>query len=128
MTKNTFLVCRIAAVLVVAIVSGVSVANNNWYLPIAFLVAAWVFLFVLKNRVREVITDERDYVVSGRASAHTITAYNVIAVIAGLILYVTQKDNAILFYVGNTLLYSACFIMVVYAVLFKIYERKNDRG
>ena len=114
--------------MVVAIATSVSITNGNWYLPMAFLITAWVLLFVLRGRVKEVIADERDHKLAGKASLYTMTAYNVIAVISGLILYVSQKDNIALFSIGNTLMYSALFLMSLYAILFKIYERKDERN
>lgn len=128
MTRKTFTIYKIIAVIVVAIAASISVKNGNWYLPIALLVSAWIFLFALKSRVKEVLADERDYRLAGKASLYTMTAYNVIAVIAGLILYVSEKDNTVLFSIGSILIYSACFLMSLYAILFKIYERKDERN
>ncbi|MFA4999649.1 MAG: DUF2178 domain-containing protein [Parcubacteria group bacterium] len=128
MTKKTFTICKVVAVIIVGFVTGVSVNNGNWYLPIAFLVTAWVSLFALKNRVKGVIADERDYRLAGKASMRAMTTYNALAVIAGLILYISEKDNAVLFSVGSTLLYSACLLMIIYSILFKIYERKDERN
>lgn len=125
MTKKTFTIYKIIAVIVAAIATSISVKNGNWYLPLTFLVTGWVFLFALKSRVKEVITDERDYQLAGKASIYTMTTYNVIALIVGLILYVSEKDNVVLFSVGNTLIYSACFLMFLYAILLKINGRKR---
>lgn len=128
MSKKTFTIYKIITVIVVSFVTSVSVNSGNWYLPIAFFVTAWVFLFVLRKKVKEVITDERDYRLAGKASMHAMTTYNVLAVISGLILYISEKDNAVLFSVGSTLLYSACALMIIYSILFKIYERKDGRN
>jgi uncharacterized membrane protein len=127
MTKKAFTIYKIITVIVVGFVTSVSINNGNWYLPVAFLVTAWVSLFVLKNRVNEVMVDERDYKLAGKASMHAMTTYEVLAVIFGLILYISQKDNMILFSIGSTLLYSACILMIIYSILFKIYERKDER-
>jgi len=128
MTKKTFTIYKIVAVIVVGFVTSVSANNGNWYLPVAFLVTAWVSLFVLRSRVKEVIADERDYRLAGKASMYAMTTYNVLAVIGGLILYISEKENAVLFSIGSTLLYSACVLMIIYSVLFKIYERKDERN
>ena len=126
MTKKTFLICRIITVFIVAMAVSISVNYGNWYLPIAFLITAWVFLYVSRTKVKEVVADERDYRIAGKASGLAMRAYSVLAVISGLILYIVEKDNEVLFAVGSTLLYSAGFLMVVYAILFKIYDKKNE--
>ncbi len=127
MTKKLFLVYKLVAVTVVAIVVSVSVNYGNWYLPVIFLITAWISLYALRNRVKEVITDERDYKIAGKASMWAMTIYVSFSVIAGLILYIAEKENEVLFAIGSTLLYSVCFLMLLYSVLFKIYERRNER-
>lgn len=127
MTKKAFSVYKIAAVIVVAVSVSVSVNYGNWYLPLAFLITAWVFLYALRSKVKEVIADERDYRIAGSASVLAMRIYAVVSVVAGLVLYITEKNNAALFIVGSVLLYSAGFLMLLYAALFKIYERKNER-
>ena len=127
MTKKTFLIYKIAAVIGLGIAVSISVNYGNWYLPIAFLITAWVFLYILRSKVREVVEDERDHKIAGKASVLTMRIYTIISVIVGLILYVAEKDNEILFVVGSVLLYSAGFLMVLYSVLFKTYEKKDER-
>lgn len=127
MTLKTFSIYKIIAVIIVAIATGVSVNNGNWYLPIALLITAWVFLYVLRTRVKEVIADERDYRIAGKASALAMRIYSVLAVIIGLILYVAEKNNEVLFAIGSVLSYSAGFIMLVYAILFKIYDKHHEQ-
>jgi hypothetical protein len=53
-----------------------------------------------------------------------------VSVIVGLVLYTMgmNEKEGILFGTATTLLYSASFLMLVYAVLFKIYERKNENS
>jgi uncharacterized membrane protein len=128
MTKKTYLIYRILTVLVVSIITSTSVNTGNWYLLVVILITAWIFLSALKRKVKDVLVDERDYQIAGKASLHAMTIFNMIAVTTGLILYISGKDDPVLFSVGNVLVYSACFLMFLYAVLFKIYVRKNERN
>ena len=128
MTRKTFVIYKIIVAVAVGFVTSVSINNGNWYLPIIFIVAAWAFLFALKKRVREVMADERDYRLAGKASMHAMTIYSILAPVVGLFLYISGKDNAILFAIGNTLLYSACALILIYSLLFKVYERKDGRN
>jgi uncharacterized membrane protein len=126
MTKKTFLIYKIIAVIAVGVITSISVSHGNWYLPIASLVTAWVLLYVLGGRVKEVMADERDYRIAGKASGWAMRVYSMLSVVIGLILYIAGRGNEVLFTVGSVLLYSAGFLMILYSVLFKIYERKND--
>ncbi len=125
MTKKAFSIYKIIAVIIVTIIVSVSINYGNWYLPVISIMASWLFLYTLRRRVKEVIADERDYIIAGKASGLAMKIYISFSVIIGLILYSTGKENEILFNIATTLLYSACFLMIFYAVLFKIYERKD---
>jgi uncharacterized membrane protein len=123
MTKKTFLNLKIFIAFIIGTTTSISVNYGNWYLPIVLIVPSWVLLYVLRNRVEEVIADERDYMIAGKASVSAVKIYSMLSALAGLVLYIAEKDNIILFTVGNVLLYSTCFLMILYSVLFKIYEK-----
>jgi len=128
MTKKAFSIYRIIAVIIVTIIVSISINYGNWYLPVISIMASWLFLYTLRRRVKEVIADERDYIIAGKASGLAMKIYISFSVIIGMILYSTGKENEILFNIATTLLYSACFLMIFYAVLFKIYERKDENA
>jgi len=128
MTKKAFSIYRIIAVIIVTIIVSISINYGNWYLPVISIMASWLFLYTLRRKVKEVIADERDYIIAGKASGLAMKIYISFSVIIGVILYSTGKENEILFNIATTLLYSACFLMIFYAVLFKIYERKDENA
>jgi len=128
MTKKAFSIYRIIAVIIVTIIVSISINYGNWYLPVISIMASWLFLYTLRRKVKEVIADERDYIIAGKASGLAMKIYISFSVIIGMILYSTGKENEILFNIATTLLYSACFLMIFYAVLFKIYERKDENA
>ncbi len=128
MTKKRFLIYRIITVIILGAVTGASVSYGNWYLPMLCIMGAWVFLYGLRSRVKEVLADERDYGIAGRAALSAMRIYSMIAVIAGLVLYIAQRENEVLFGIGSTLMYSAFFLMLLYTILFKIYAKKDGRN
>ncbi|MFA5083786.1 MAG: DUF2178 domain-containing protein [Candidatus Paceibacterota bacterium] len=125
MTKKTFLIYRIVTVIILSFVVSVSISYGNWYLPVISIITAWVFLYALRSRVKEVIADERDYRIAGKASIWAIKIYASISVIVGMFLFIAEKENEVLYAFGSGLVYSACFLMILYSVLFKIYEKKD---
>lgn len=108
------------------IIISLSVNYGNWYLPVIAIIAAFAFLFTLKAKVKEVIADERDYKIGGKASQTAMTIYTLLSVIFGIILYIAGRGNEALFAAGNVLLYSACFLMLLYSFLFRIYIKKDE--
>ncbi len=127
MTKKTFSIYKIIAVIIVGVVTSVSVNYGNWYLPIASLITAWVLLYVLRGRVKEVLADERDYRIAGKASGLAMRTYSMSSVIVGLVLYVAGRGNEVFFAIGSVLLYSAGLLMLIYAISFKVFEKKDEQ-
>jgi len=125
MTKKSFSIYRIIAVIIVSITVGIFINFGNWYLPMISIILSWILLYTLRKRVKEIMADERDYVLAGKSSIITIKIYISFSVIIGIILYSIGKESEAMFNIATTLLYSACFLMFLYSVLFKIYERKN---
>jgi uncharacterized membrane protein len=128
MTKKTFSVCRIIIAMALAIIVSSSIISGNWLVPVIAFVVAWLVLYSLRSRIKEVVADERDYLIAGKASLIAIKIFVFLAVTSGLVLYIAEKENAILYGVGSTLIYSGCFLMVLEAFLFKIYEHKNEQN
>jgi uncharacterized membrane protein len=130
MDKKTFSILRIIAVAIVSISVSYFINMGNWYVPVITVAISWAFLYFMRKKVKQVIADERDYMIAGKASQIAMHTYLLLSVIAGLVLYslgLGDKEG-ILFGTATTLLYSACFLMLLYAILFKIFEKKNDRN
>jgi uncharacterized membrane protein len=126
MTKRAFSIYRIISVAIVSVVVSVSINLGNWYFPVIVVVVSWIFLSTIRGRVKEVIADERDYMIAGKASSYTMKIYILVSVVVGMIFYVISGRGGIMFGMATTLLYSACFLMLLYAILFKVYERKEN--
>jgi uncharacterized membrane protein len=127
MSKKTFLVIKIITAAILGAVVALSVNYGNWKLPVIVVLTAFVFLNVSKKRVTEVMEDERDYRIAGKASRVAMTVYVMVSVILGLILYIAGRQNSAMFAAGNVMVYSACFLMFIYSVLFKIYAKRDER-
>lgn len=128
MTKKAFSIYRIIIVSLLSIIISASIAYGNWYVPIISFLAAWASLYFLRNKIKEVVADERDYRIAGKAAGLTIKIYTLISIVLGLILYITERENAVLFMLASAFLYSACFLTLLYAILFKIYEKKDENA
>jgi len=128
MTTKAFSIYRIIVVSIVTIIVSISINYGNWYLPVISIIASWILLYALRKKVKEVIIDERDHIIAGKASVLAMNVYLLFSVIIGIILYSVGKESEALFNIATTLLYSACFLMVFYSILFKIYEKKDGNA
>lgn len=125
MNKKTFFIIRMATTAFLAAIVAVSVNYGNWYLPVSAIIAAFILLYFTKTKVKGVVADERDYKIAGQASYLAMTSYTVVATITGLIVYISGRDNPVMFAVGNVLLYSVLFLMFTYSILFRIYVKRG---
>jgi uncharacterized membrane protein len=102
-----------------------SVVSENYILPIVAVVTALILIILLRRRVSEVINDERDYYVAGKAARWTISAYAILAALGSIFLMALRKTNPSLEFLGSTLAYSACFVMLLNSVLFYFFAEKD---
>jgi len=125
MTKKTYQNYRLLLIAFVSVGVSVSISLRNWYLAVAMVIAAWGLLYILRRRVADVLADERDYQLAGRAATYAISIYSGVCALVGMVLYVSYPDNSYLFSLANFIFYSACFLMILYSILFRIYAWKK---
>jgi glucan phosphoethanolaminetransferase (alkaline phosphatase superfamily) len=77
----------------------------------------------MRRQVKEIIADERDYEIGGRAALLTIQIYAWIATISMLIMYSLRDLNPAYEPVAMTLAYSTCLLMIAYGLIFKFKSR-----
>jgi len=125
MDLNTYNKTRmVIAVLLGGLVS-FSVVSENYIIPIVAAGTAFILLMVLRRRVGEVINDERDYSIAGNSARWTISIYAILAAIASMVLMAMRKTDPSFELLGQSLAYSACFIMLLNSALFYFFARKD---
>jgi uncharacterized membrane protein len=129
MTLKQYNVFRIIAVIILVIIISNSVALHNYVLPLAAIVVASLFLLFLRNRVNEIVADERDYEVSGKAARWAMQIYAWIAVAGFFLIYALYGENPIWGTVAYVLSYSACLLLILYAIIFRFFvgSAKNNK-
>lgn len=111
----------VAAVLA-AVVSSAVVANNYTAIGIAVVLAAG-FLLYIRSRVTDVVHDERDLSVGGKAALLTIQICSWIAAATALVLFAFRATNPFYEIIGSTLAYGACFMLLLYSFIFRYYDQ-----
>ena len=123
MTLKQFKIVKLVAVFLLAVVFSQAIIFKNYLIPIVVLISAYLILFYLRGRVKEVIADERDYLTGGRSALLAMQIYAWVAVIAMFILYANRDLNPAYEPVAMTLAYSTCLLMLFYAVVFRYYNK-----
>jgi len=123
MTRKQYQWVKITLVVILAAVFSQSIIYGNYLIPIAVLIIITLVLLYLRRQLKEVIADERDYQTAGKAAGLSIQIYAWVTVIAMLILY-SQKDlNPAYEIIAMVLAYSTCFLMLLYAFIFRYYNK-----
>ena len=72
MTAKQFKLAKVITTIIVAIIVGQNVVKQEFFIPIVAVVLAALILFYLKSRVKEVMVDERDWKIAGKAAVLTV--------------------------------------------------------
>jgi len=127
MTFKQFRVVKMAISAALAVIMAQAVIFGNYFLAAVSVTAAIILMLVLRRRVREVLADERDYELSGRAARWTLSAFSVLATAAAFILFSLRRLNPLLEAVAYVLSYATCALLIFYSLLFG-YLRKSPSG
>lgn len=123
MTPKQYQRIKLIMVFIIAIIFSQMVFYRNYIIPIAVLVAASLFLLLLKRKVKDVLADERDYQTGGKSALLAMQTYSWFAVIIMLILFSQRDLNPAYEPIAMTLAYSTCFLMLLYGLIFRYYDK-----
>lgn len=123
MELSSFRYIKIVTAIVLGMIFGWSVANDQIVIPvIAFAIAASVMFFA-RSRIKEVMADERDYANGGTAARWAIQVFSWISVAIMLALYANRQNNPSFETVASTLAYAVCSLMILYTLFFRYHDR-----
>ncbi len=123
MTAKRFLVYRlIAAALIGAIVS-LSITLGNYILPVAAILTFILVLRALKKQVKEVLEDERDYEIAGKAARYALSVFSAMAAVVIIVLFARRGQNPLYEAIGSTLAYAICALLIFYSLIFKYFQK-----
>lgn len=124
MTLKKYQIIRIIIVILVSVLTAQSLVLRSFVLPFIGIASAWVLLFYFRGKLKnEVLADERDYEIGGTSARWAIQIFSTIAVIVMIILYAKQDLNPFYLPIASALAYSVCFLMILYSVIFRYFQR-----
>ena len=125
MSYKQFKLWRTIVVIIVAILVGWSVANNNALIPVPAVIAGIVIVLLLKKGMKEIIVDERIFSLADKAAMFVFRSFVILAgMAAATMLALNQERYPDLEQAGFTLAYSVCAMLVIYWIAYFYYNRK----
>jgi uncharacterized membrane protein len=127
MSKKQYTFCRLAIIIILSASISVSITLNNYYLPIIFVLSAMLGMYYCRKslQTRDVLADERDYQVAGKAARYAITVYAFIGAISTFVLMALSQKQGELYNLSQFLAYSVCFLMLLNAFLFRYLSKRG---
>ena len=123
MNQKNYQKWRMGIVFVLAIAISQSITMGNYIIPIMLMVVASLALWYLRSLVKEVLVDERDYALGGKAALLSIQVFGWFAVILMFALYSQRKINPSYETIASTLSYSTMFLFLIYTLVFHYYNK-----
>lgn len=123
MTLKEYRKIQLVIVVIISIIFSQAIFYKNYIIPITVLVASSSILFYLRRSVKEIMADERDYAIGGKAALLAIQVYSWVAVVAMFIFYGLRDTNPAYEPIGMALAFSTCLLLILYALIFRYYDR-----
>ncbi|MDD3190767.1 MAG: DUF2178 domain-containing protein [Candidatus Pacebacteria bacterium] len=123
MTLKEYQKIRWVFVVVTAIIFSQASYYKNYFVPIAVLLVASLIHLYLRRQVKDILADERDYALGGKAALWSIQIYSWFTVIMMFIFYTLRDTNPAYEPIGMMLAFSTCILMFTYALIFRYYNR-----
>ena len=125
MRLSTYNIIRITIAALLGVSVSFFVVLGNYIFPVIAAIAAFIIIMALRRRVSEVINDERDYYLAGKAARWTVFIFIMIAALGSMVFMALRKGNPFFERLGYASAYIACFVMVLQSILFYIFEKKD---
>lgn len=119
MTAKKYTFLKLLIVMFIAALTSYSVSIQNYFLPIPIILGLAAFLYIMRRKVPDIMTDERDYKIAGQAARYTLFIFSLLGVVSMFVLLNLGKNNSFYQTLGNTLASTICLVMLINAGIFK---------
>lgn len=102
-----------------------SIIFENFILPIVAIIISTLILLFFRGKVKDIIADERDYLLAGKSALLSMQIFSWIAVLAMFVLFYFKHLNPAYEYIGMTLAYSVCLLMIMYSMIFTFQSKES---
>lgn len=128
MNVKTYLFLRLLIIISLAMIVSSSIILGNFFLPVVAMIAAMLFLWASKKKVKAILHDEFDYKVAGDSARYSIFIYTIISAVLGIYFMASRGQNQNYELLGSIFSYSACFLLILQSLIFKYLRSKNYKN
>lgn len=128
MTLKQFRNVKIVVAMVVAFLMTQAIFFNNYWLAAGTITAAILVLYFLRSRVKEIMADERDYEIAGKAARYAMTILTLVGYAIALVLMSLRKVNPLYEVIGSIISYAICVYLLCYNLIFTFLRKSLSRG
>lgn len=123
MTLKQYTVVRLGIVMALSALIAASVVRHNYLWPVIAMAVTMVIMLALRSRVKEIIADERDYDLGGKAARWAIQIFSLVSVVLMFVfLWMGERDPQMTA-IAHVLAYGVCALMLLYSALFGLFRR-----
>lgn len=119
MTLKTYQKIKLVFVFFLAMFFSWAIYLDNFLIPVAVMIISSLILMFLRSRVKEIIADERDWQIAGKAALIAVQVYSWMAAVSMFVLYSLHSQNTFYEPIAMTLAFSACAVMLIYTFIFR---------
>jgi uncharacterized membrane protein len=126
MELKTYTRIKLGIVVCLAMVCSIAVSTQNYFWALVAIILASLLLFFIRGKIKEIIADERDYEIGGKAARFAIQIYSWIAVVSMFLLLWQKGTNPSYEPIAYTLAYSTCLLLITYSIVFRYYAKYSS--
>jgi len=123
MQTRTYWICSLIVMIIVAVLVFWAVKASNPWLAVLTLLWAFGTLYFCRNRVSEVIEDERNVRINEKAAMKALEVFVIGSVITGVVLYSLSNQESDYTQAGLTLGIAVTVLLLLYAIFQTRYGR-----
>jgi uncharacterized membrane protein len=127
MTIKQYKIIELIAVVVLAAFGGRAIVWGNFVTPLLSLAVIALMLSYLRGQVKEVIEDERDIRINGKAARWAIQVYGFIMLATAIVLYASRAYNPMFVNISSILAYSVCLLLILVGI-FNSYLKRYGKS
>jgi uncharacterized membrane protein len=116
-------ILRIIVAFSLGVIISQAVIFNNYLLVIFFVAMAMVIILVARKQVKEILADERDYQIAGKAARYAMTIFSIAAVVVMFFFVFQGETNPVYQAIGFTLSYSVCGLLLLNSAIFYYFNK-----
>ncbi|MBN1763102.1 MAG: DUF2178 domain-containing protein [Methanomicrobia archaeon] len=126
MNIKQFRLCKMFIGIVIGIVTSWSVAEGEFFVPIAVVAIGLVLMQLCKSRVTEVMEDELIHRLNEKASYMTLRVSLLpMAVLGAVFIALSKSGSPVLKEIGLTLAFLVCALLILHLSFYSYYGRKG---